>query len=239
VTLVVEAFTGATRPELLLSCQRLRYRAYRALGLDTPGMDHARGLEADDGDAAAEFFAAVGADGEIAGCMRAAYAQAGGGQLCLETEFSLDAPWWRGRLLGEGSRFAVLDAHKNGEAPLLLLGAFRAACLRRGIRHLVSIAILPDRARGRDTALGALRFVMDRAAVDVTLARPRPGFEAPELLLDDAPSAASIDPERLPAMIKMLSNARSSLCAMPAYCPRFSAWSFLFRTSLPSGRGLS
>jgi putative hemolysin len=230
-------FTEASRPDLVLACQRLRYEVYRRdLGLDTEDMDHARGLDIEEGDSACHFIAAQRAeDGAIVGCLRAQ--TSGDRPFYAERDFVFQGPWWRERTLAEGARFAVQEAHRNSKVPLLLWSGFRAFCRARGAGHLISVSIVPDPEPRPETALAVLGWLRDHVAFDLGRARPAPGYE---IALDLSPGrgalpAAAIDPSELPPMIRMLANRRSTLCSVPAYCRRFRAWSFLFITRIERG----
>lgn len=233
--LSVRHFSRASAPDLVLACQRLRYEIYHGeLGYDGSAMDHARRLDIEAPDEHADFFAVLKGD-EVVGCVRTEEAQ--GSPLHAEQEFVLRGPWWRERRLIEGSRFAVKSAHRNGEVPVMLVDAFRRHCRARGIDHLVSISIIPDRAFDRGVALGALRWLAARVKVNLTLARPAPALDVPGLSTDDVAGAPEIEASRLPPMVHMLATRRTTLCSLPGFCRQFSTWNYLLVTRLARGAG--
>jgi putative hemolysin len=223
-------FSGNDRA-LLEECQALRYRVYgRDLGLDTPDLDHARGLDVEERDALCDFAAVRAQTGEIVGCIR--MQPPGRGKFYAELEFDLIGPCWAQKRYVEGARFAVDRAHRGGPVPLLLFQAFRRYCREHDARDVLSVAILRGEAADRERLARLVRYVSERAEVDVSRGRPASGYaiDPPsDLELRDATMPRD---DELSPMLRLLAGPRSTWCAPPAYCRRFETFNFLLATRL-------
>lgn len=227
----VETFSMTDRPDLVRRCQQLRYAVYHHdLGLDTPDMDHALGVDVEENDPHADFIAVMTeADGEILGCMR--LQREGGTRFYAELEFELVDPWFRDLRCVEAARFAVRRQHRDGPVAVLLFTAFREFCRRHDVSHLLSVIIVPDPERSVPFARALSEWLGPRVEHATHRARPQPAYTVPELE-HAAPPGDAVAPERLPAMLRMLAIPRTTLCSVPAYCNRFKTWNFLLVTRL-------
>jgi N-acyl-L-homoserine lactone synthetase len=228
----VDMFRQQTRPDLVRSCQRLRYEVYhRDLGLDTPDMDHRARLDVEDNDPVSDFLSVTRrSDGTVVGCLR--LQTAGAAPFYAEKEFVLQGPWWHGRALVEGARFAVATDYRDSEVPLRLFAGFRRYCRAREVGHLLSVSIVPDAAARPERALSILRWLGARMRTELSRGRPAAGYGFDGLSMAAAAAVAPAEADTLPAMVRMLANDRTTLCSLPAYCRRFHTWNFLLSTDL-------
>jgi hypothetical protein len=235
MSFAVTRFAAIDDPEALRRCQRLRYRVYHEeLGLDPPDMDHTRRLDVQANDPVCDLLMVTRKDdGEIAGTVR--IQGPGTGRYYAEDEFVLEGPWWHGRTLVEGARFAVSPAYRDGAVPLLLFQAFRARCHERGWTDLVSVVLLPDARQEPQIPLRALRWLSGRVRFELDRARPRPGYvyePLAALSVEDLGDVTPAMPGALPPMLRLLATPRSTVCAPPAYCRKFGTWNLLLVTDL-------
>lgn len=225
--LEVLTFNQAAEPSLTEAVQRLRYAVYHHdLGLDTPDMDHVRGVDVEDNDLRCDCVIVKRA-GDIVGCLR--LQPSGRGAFYAEKEFTLLGPTWKGARFVEGARFAVRPQDRHGGAAIRLFAAFRDYCRAHDISRLISVCIVSDAERRPAVPAGILRWLLSkgvRFALD--RGRPAPGYEHD---LSGA-AAAWLDPASLPPMMHMLANPRTTLSSAPAYCRRFDTWNFLLVTQL-------
>jgi hypothetical protein len=227
-----ETFAHRDRPDLVLACQALRYAVYHHdLGLDTPDMDHARGLDIEENDPHCDFATVSRvSDGELLGCMRL---QRGGAvRFYAELEFELTDPWWRDLACVEAARFAIRRPYRDGPVAMALFKCFRDYCRAHGVRNLLSVIIVPDPAPRLAFAHGMLRWLRPRIAFATERAHPQEGYVAPSLDMDGGGEVEDVEPTKLPPMLRMLATPRTTLCSPPAYCKRFHTWNFLFVTRL-------
>ena len=104
---VLASFHQAEQPELTHAVQRLRYQVYHHdMGLDTPDMDHQRGLDIEDNDLLCECLVVRDTSlpqHDIVGCLR--LQESSGERFYAEKEFTLQGPWWRQRRLSWCSHY--------------------------------------------------------------------------------------------------------------------------------------
>ena len=224
-------FSGSDR-ELLRRCQALRYRVYHSdLGLQTPDLDHAAGLDIEARDADCDFAAVLDVERrEIVGCLR--MQPPGRGRYYGELEFELAGPTWQSRRFVEGARFAVAKHERNGPVPLALYLAFRRYCRERSIDDVLAVAIAPGVRTDRAKVARLTRFLTARTDVALERGRPAVGYELEppseeELAAAGAPRAGEVTP-----MMQLLANRRTTLASRPAYCRRFGTFNFLLTTRL-------
>jgi hypothetical protein len=156
----------------------------------------------------------------------------GRGTYYAELEFDLLGPSWAHARHVEGARFAVDRAHRDGPVPLLLFQAFRRYCCEHDAPDVLSVAILRGDVADRGRLARVVRFVSDRAQVDVSRGRPARGYELdPPSAVELARAAVAEDSELSP-MLRLLAGPRTTWCAPAAYCRRFNTFNFLFTTRL-------
>ncbi|MBX3198102.1 MAG: GNAT family N-acetyltransferase [Labilithrix sp.] len=226
----VVLFSGVDT-ELLRRCQALRYRVYHHdLGLDTPDLDHALGIDVEARDGACDFAATLDAHGEVVGCLR--MQPPGTRPFYAELEFDLLGEDWSSLAHVEGARFAVARGARNGPVPLLLFQAFRRYCRAEGVDHVLSVAIVRGELHDRAHGARLTRWLRERTLFSPRRGRPARGYElapfdAEELAGAGPPTAAEISP-----MLRLFANRRTTLCSEPAYCRRFGTFNFLLSTRL-------
>jgi putative hemolysin len=224
------SFSGSDRARLA-ECQALRYRVYKEdLGLDTPDLDHHRRLDIEERDPVCDFAAVRAEGGEIVGCIR--MQPPGRGSFYAELEFDLLGSSWQRTRHVEGARFAVDRAHRDGPVPLLLFQAFRRYCRKHDARDVLSVAILPGDVGDRERLARLVRFVRERAEVDLSRGRPARGYDLePPTEVETRRAGVPADDELSP-MLRLLAGPRTTWCAPPAYCRRFHTFNFLLTTRL-------
>jgi len=219
---------------LARACRALRARVYR----DTLAIEPAIGDADDDGAERdrAELLAVIDErTGEVVGTMELRRSD-GALPLLATREFELAHPWWHGRPLVEGSRFAVAPEHRDGLAPLVLFDGLRRYCRTHGARDVVAIVMLPDTEADVAYARAVFAWLATRTTVASERACPLPAFVPRGW--DEARAASALDPTGLPPMVRALAQPRSTLASIPGYDPAVRAWSFLLTTRLgPSEDG--
>lgn len=217
--------------DLLRRCQALRYRVYHHdLGLDTPDLDHARGIDVEERDERCDFAAVIDGDGDVLGCIR--MQAPGAGPYYAELEFDLLGDEWASSPHVEGARFAVRASERDGPVPLILFQAFRRYCRERGIRHVLSVAILRGDRGDRARLASLTRHLLDRTSFAPPRGRPAAGYALEPPTREELTSAAPLALHEGSPMLRLLANARTTLCSQPAYCPRFGTFNFLLSTRL-------
>jgi|GEM_PF-3566249 len=224
-------FSGADT-ELLARCQALRYRVYRHdLGLDTPDLDHEREVDIEERDPICDFAAALGARGDVLGCIRMQPPDRG--RFYAELEFDLLGETWADVPHVEGARFAVRASERNGPVPLLLFQAFRRYCRDHAIDHVLSVAILRGDRNDRARAASLTRYLIERTTFAPSRGRPAAGYELRPPTHEELAAAPELGPDEASPMLRLLANDRTTTCSEPAYCARFGTFNFLLSTRLP------
>jgi Acetyltransferase (GNAT) domain len=226
----VVTFSGA-ESELLRRCQALRYRVYRHdLGLDTPDLDHDRAIDVEERDAECDFAAVLDARDDVLGCIR--MQPPGRRSYYAELEFDLLGPEWAAVAHVEGARFAVTASERHGPVPLLLFQAFRRYCRERNVGHVLSVAIIRGVHDDRARLARLMRWLRDRTVLSLGRGRPAAGYELDACSGEELARVGAPEPDEVSPMLRLLANAKTTLCSQPAYCRRFGTFNFLLSTRL-------